>query len=305
MVIRYRRRGAQDSLPTQTHGNNRLEIIWTAIPALIVTAMFVVSMNVLQSVQAKSDQPGVVVDVTAFQWQWTFAYPDSGLSYTGAGKDGPEMVVPVNEPVRVRLQSSDVIHSFYVPAFFTKLDVVPGRTNELEFTVEQPGTYGGQCAEFCGLSHADMYFSVRAVPREEYDAWVDVGGRSGERDAQPAPIRPAGPPPSGPPGPPPSGEVLKIATHADAPVAYDQSTLTATSGADVRVEYLNDTAVPHNIAFFEGSDSSAPRIASTKITAGPATLETVDFKAPETPGQYYFHCDVHPTQMFGNFEVVS
>jgi cytochrome c oxidase subunit II len=302
MVFRYRRKGVQDGLPTQTHGNNRLEIIWTAIPALIVTAMFVVSMNVLESVQAKSEDPGVTVDVTAFQWQWTFAYPDSGLSFTGAGQDGPEMVVPVDEPVRVRLSASDVIHSFYVPAFFTKLDAVPGRTNELEFTVERPGTYGGQCAEFCGLSHGDMYFTVRAVPRAEYDAWVQSEVEAANATPSPPPSGPPGPPPS---GPPPSGEVLKVASHQDDPLAFDQSTLTATAGADVRVEYLNDTNLPHNIAFFEGSDSSAPRIASTTIATGPGALETVDFTAPATAGQYYFHCDVHPMQMFGDFEVVS
>jgi plastocyanin len=221
------------------------------------------------------------------------------------------MVVPVDEPIRVRLDSSDVIHSFYVPAFFTKLDVVPGRTNELEFTIEQPGTYGGQCAEFCGLSHGDMFFSVRAVSRADYDAWVqsELEAASATPTPPPSGPPPSGPPPSGPPPdggpPPPSGEVLQIATHADDPIAFDPTTLTATAGAGVRVEYLNDSNVPHNIAFFEGSDSSAPKIANTAITAGPGALETVDFTAPETPGQYYFHCDVHPTQMFGSFEVVS
>ena len=99
--------------------------------------------------------------------------------------------------------------------------------------------------------------------------------------------------------------MLQIATHADDPIAFDQTSLTATAGADVHVEYLNDADVPHNIAFFEGSDSSAPKIASTEIVAGPGAVEQVDFKAPATPGEYYFHCDVHPTQMFGTFEVVS
>ena len=99
--------------------------------------------------------------------------------------------------------------------------------------------------------------------------------------------------------------MLQVATHAETPVAFDQTTLTATAGAGVHVEYLNDANVPHNIAFFEGSDSSAPRIAATEIVAGPGVLEEVDFKAPATPGAYYFHCDVHPTQMFGTFEVVS
>jgi cytochrome c oxidase subunit II len=317
MAFRYRRRPNDTELPTQTHGNNRLELIWTAIPALIVTGMFIVSMNVLNSVQASSDDPAVTVDVTGFQWQWTFAYPDHGLTYTGTGRDGPEMVVPVDETVRVRLSAVDVIHSFYVPSFFTKLDVVPGRTNELEFTVEQPGTYGGQCAEFCGLAHADMFFTVRAVPRADYDAWVAAEVEAANATPEPPPSGPppsgpppSGPPPSGPPpsGPPPSGQphadVLAVASRADDPLAFDPSTLTAPAGQEVTVEYLNDTSVPHNIAFFEGADASAPRIASTAIVAGPGAHERVTFTAPATPGTYYFHCDVHPTQMAGDFEVV-
>jgi cytochrome c oxidase subunit 2 len=309
MVFRYRKRDSQE-LPVQTHGNDRLEMVWTVIPALIVTGMFIVSMNVLNSVQARSDEPGVVVDVTAFQWQWTFDYPEHGLSYTGAGKDGPEMVVPVGQPVQVNLQASDVIHSFYVPEFFTKLDVVPGRTNVLEFTVEQPGTYGGQCAEYCGLAHSDMYFTVRAVSPADYDAWVAAEIEAATATPSPPPSQPPGPPPSGPPpsGPPPSGqpgpgEALQVVTTQDDPLAFDPSTLTAPSGQEITVDYLNDTNIPHNIAFFEGSDASAPRLASTEIVTGPGALESVTFTTPAA-GTYYYHCDVHPTQMFGDLEVL-
>jgi cytochrome c oxidase subunit II len=303
MTWRFRRRGSETDLPAQTHGSNRLEIIWTAIPALIVTAMFVVSMNVLTSVQAKTEEPTVNVDVTAFQWQWTFAYPDHGLTYTGAGTDGPEMVLPVDEPVRIRLAAVDVIHSFYVPAFFYKLDAVPGRVNEFEVTIEQPGIYGGQCAEFCGLAHADMFFTVRAVPGDEYDAWVAAEVEAAT--ASPSPAPPSSPPPgSVPPGSPPAGTLLQIATHEDDPLAYDAATLEAPAGGPVTVEYLNDSSLPHNIAFFEGPDTSAPRIAATEIRTGPGALERVTFDAPEAPGDYLFHCDVHPIQMTGTFRVL-
>jgi plastocyanin len=270
--------------------------------------MFVVSMNVLTTVQAKSDEPAVTVDVTAFQWQWTFAYPEHGLSYTGAGKDGPEMVLPVDEPVRIRLEAVDVIHSFFVPAFFYKLDAIPGRVNEFEVVIEQPGTYGGQCAEFCGLAHSDMFFTVRAVPGAEYDAWVaaEIEAATASPSPAPPPSPPPGSPPPGspPPGSPPAGSLLRIASHQENPLAYDTATLQARAGESVSVEYLNDTTLPHNIAFFEGSDASAPRIAATGIATGPGTLEQVTFDAPETPGAYYFHCDVHPIQMTGTFEVV-
>lgn len=303
MTWRFRRRGSDPALPAQTHGNNRLEVIWTAIPALIVTAMFVVSMNVLTSVQAKSDEPAVTVDVTAFQWQWTFAYPEHGLSYTGAGKDGPEMVLPVDAPVRIRLGAVDVIHSFYVPAFFYKLDAVPGRTNEFEVTIEQPGIYGGQCAEFCGLAHSDMFFTVRAVEADEYEAWVAAEVEAAR--ATPSPAPPHSPPPGGPPpGSPPAGSLLRIASHKEAPLAFDAASLEARAGEEVTVEYLNDTALPHNIAFFEGPDTTAPRIAATAIVTGPGALERITFEAPETPGDYLFQCDVHPIQMTGTFRVL-
>ena len=82
------------------------------------------------------------------------------------------MVVPTIGSVLFRITAVDVIHSFYVPSFFTKLDAIPGRVNELQVNIEKPGVYGGQCAEFCGLAHGDMFFSVRAVPADEFEAWV-------------------------------------------------------------------------------------------------------------------------------------
>jgi cytochrome c oxidase subunit 2 len=299
MAFRFRRRKSDTDLPVQTHGHNTLEIIWTAIPALVVTIMFVVSMVVVTNIQAKSDNPAVTVDVTAFQWQWTFAYADEGLSFTGTGRDGPEMVIPVDEPILVRLQAVDVIHSFYVPAFFYKLDAVPGRVNEFEFTVEQPGTYGGQCAEFCGLAHGDMFFTVRAVDRDEYDAWVEE--ETAATNATPTPA--ATPEPGATEAP--VGTVLGISTVAEDPLAFTSTTIEASAGETVTVEYLNDSSLPHNISFYEGPDASAPLIAKTEIFTGPDALGTVTFEAPTTPGSYFFMCNVHPIQMTGTFAVVQ
>jgi cytochrome c oxidase subunit II len=93
------------------------------------------------------------------------------------------MALPVNEPCHLRLHASDVIHSFYVPMFRYKEDVVPGRVNEFDVVVTQPGTYAGQCAEFCGLLHYEMHFTVEAMSRAEFDAWV------AQAQQQPTPIR--------------------------------------------------------------------------------------------------------------------
>ena len=196
LVLRFRRKDGDDSLPEQTHGNNTLEFIWTAIPALIVTVMFVGSTMVLTEVEAKSDDPAAVVDVQAFRFGWIFDYLDPasydadsgtyqelGIEIAGGGREGaPEMVLPVDGPVLIRLTAADVIHSWYVPAFFFKRDAVPGRVNEFEFTIEEPGVYGGQCAEFCGAAHGDMYFSVNAMEPADYEAWV--AGQTGDVTAQ-------------------------------------------------------------------------------------------------------------------------
>ncbi len=194
MAWRFRRKDKDTDLPEQVHGNNKLEIIWTAIPALIVTVLFIGSAMVLTDIESTSEDPAVVVDVDAFQFGWTFKYMDPAVYDPATDKYGEtgvvvpfspalasdpnpapvtqEAVLPVDVPIRFRLQALDVIHSFYVPAFFFKRDAFPGRVNEFEITIEEPGVYGGQCAEFCGLSHGRMFFTIRAVEQAEYDAWL-------------------------------------------------------------------------------------------------------------------------------------
>jgi cytochrome c oxidase subunit 2 len=217
MAWRFRRRDKDSAMPAQVHGNNKLEIIWTAIPALVVTVLFVASAVVLADVESTSDEPAVVVDVEAFQFGWTFKYMDPSEYDANTDKYGEtgvvvpfspalasaeepapvmqEALLPVDVPIRFRLHSLDVIHSFYVPAFFFKRDVVPGRTNEFEITIEEPGVYGGQCAEFCGLSHGRMFFTIRAVEQADYDAWVAEKSPAGAAtaEAEPAEAEPVEP----------------------------------------------------------------------------------------------------------------
>jgi plastocyanin len=221
----------------------------------------------------------------------------------GAGKNGPEMVVPVNETIRIRLHAQDVIHAFYVPAFFYKKDAVPGRTNEFEVVVEKPGTYGGQCAEFCGLSHSDMYFTVRAVERPEYDAWLAKAIEDANATPTPEPTLAPGESPA------PTGPVVKVLTTAKDPVAFDTKTISAQAGKPITIEYTNDSGVPHNIAFFQGKDATAPMIARTvdpaKAEPGPGDVQKLTFDAPTDPGSYFFECEIHPGQMYGTFEVTA
>ena len=174
-VVRYRRRRDDDALPAQHRGNTRLEILWTAIPAGIVAVLFAATLVVLSHVDSTSANPGVRMDVTAFRWGWTFDYTDEDVSVTGLGgpgEAGPTIVVPIGEPIQMTLYSNDVIHSLAIPQFLFKRDVNPGWVNTIQFTVERPGDYGGQCAEFCGIYHSAMPFTLRAVEPAEYDAWL-------------------------------------------------------------------------------------------------------------------------------------
>lgn len=277
--FRFRRRHGDDSLPPQTHGNNVLELIWTGIPALIVTGLFVVSTAVLFRVEAVSDDPAVTVDVTGFQWQWTFDYQAQGLSYTGAGSTGPEMVVPVNEPVLFRLHAQDVIHSFYVPQFFRKLDAVPGRVNQFEVTITEEGTFGGQCAEFCGLAHDAMYFTVRAVDRATFDQWV--ADEQLKAQATPPPV----------PSDAPAGSVLSLAAIS-VTEGYDPKELTAPADTALTIQFDNtDPAAPHNVAFRGAAEDGSDWIGLP--IAGPSEQATYSVP-PIAAGSYTFYCSVHP-----------
>jgi len=171
-LVRYRRRAADaGTLPAQVRDAPRLEIAWTIGPILLVLVLFWLTLGALERIDART--PGrVTVDVTAFRWQWRFDYPGTGVSVTGGPDIPAEMVVPAGEPIHIVLTATDVIHSFYVPQFLFKRDAIPGRPNEFDLTIDEPGAYGGQCAEFCGVFHDRMTLTVRAVTRPEYEAWL-------------------------------------------------------------------------------------------------------------------------------------
>jgi cytochrome c oxidase subunit 2 len=191
-VIGFRRRRRDDdTLPVQRHGNTGLEIAWTAIPAGIVAILFAATVIVLTHVDSTAATPGVRLDVTAFRWGWTFRYSDVEVAVTGLGgpgEAGPTVVVPVGEPITFTLRSNDVIHSLAIPQFLFKKDVNPGIVNTFQITVERPGDYGGRCAEFCGIYHSAMPFTIRAVEPAQYDAWLEAQRAAGP--ASPSPVAP-------------------------------------------------------------------------------------------------------------------
>jgi cytochrome c oxidase subunit 2 len=176
-IVRYRDRG-DGGLPVQTASNLTIEIIWWALPTLLVIALFIASAQVLGKVDATVPNPAVSVKVEGFQWQWRFTYEGQNVVITGEPGSPPELVLPVGEDIHFDLQSDDVIHSFYIPAFLFKRDVIPGVHNRFDLTIDQAGTYSGQCAEFCGLYHDEMLFSIRAVPPAEFASWLATQPRT-------------------------------------------------------------------------------------------------------------------------------
>jgi cytochrome c oxidase subunit 2 len=172
-VVKYRRRRDATENPDQTQYHVPLEVTYTAIPLLIVAVLFVLSVRGERDVTRLSSNPDVVVEVLGFQWQWQFDYEGEDVLVSGIPDRPPTMVVPVGATVRLQLVADDVIHSFWVPEFLEKRDLIPGRVNEVDVRVTEPGRWVGRCAEFCGLDHAAMRFAVEAVSEDEYEQWLD------------------------------------------------------------------------------------------------------------------------------------
>jgi cytochrome c oxidase subunit II len=171
-IIRYRASPGDDSLPRQTHKNVGLELVWFAIPQIIVIVLFIASVAALGHVDEEQVEGGVTLEVQGFRWGWRFLYADQNVSVTGDANNPPEIVVPTDQNIAFILTSDDVIHSFYVPKFLIKRDTIPGRDNRFDVTIREEGVYNGECAEFCGLRHGDMNFTIRAVDDQEFESWL-------------------------------------------------------------------------------------------------------------------------------------
>jgi cytochrome c oxidase subunit 2 len=181
-VFRFRRRNDTDRPVKQVHGNTRLEIIWTIIPAVLLAVVAVPTIAALFDLRAEPDPAdnALQIDVIGHQWWWEFHYPEYGFTTAN------EMHIPAGRVVQLNMTSADVIHSFWTPRLNGKRDVVPGRTSILLMEADEPGLYIGQCAEFCGLAHADMRHRVFAHTGADFEAWAQA-------QAQPAVLPESGP----------------------------------------------------------------------------------------------------------------
>lgn len=177
-VIAYRKRG--DELPAQTRFNLPLEVLYTAVPVLIVVVLFYYTAIVQTDVDKVSRNPDVVVEIVGFKWNWQFNYRDG----VGAGADTtastvgstdyiPVLVLPTGKRIRFEETSQDVVHSFWVPDLLFKRDVFPGNVrNVFEVTIDQTGAYVGRCAELCGTYHSMMNFELRSVTPEKFQQFL-------------------------------------------------------------------------------------------------------------------------------------
>jgi cytochrome c oxidase subunit II len=137
-----------------------------AIPALVLVGAFLLSLRDVDVLSTADEEPSVTIEVVAHDWWWEVRYPESGAITAN------EIHIPTGEPVLVVLRTADVIHSFWVPRLQVKADMIEGRSNELWLEADEPGRYRGQCAEFCGLQHANMVFWVEADPPSEFEDWL-------------------------------------------------------------------------------------------------------------------------------------
>jgi len=173
-ALRFRRKEG-DPAPKQLRYNVPLEIMYTVVPLVMILGMFFFTARDQIELTKVSANPDNTVGVIGFRWSWAFNYKDEGVYEVGTAdyEDIPTLYLPVDESVVFELQSPDVIHSFWVPAFLMKMDVFPDRLNKFEVTPNKVGTYAGRCAELCGVDHARMLFQVKVVDRAEYDAHIE------------------------------------------------------------------------------------------------------------------------------------
>jgi cytochrome c oxidase subunit 2 len=297
-VIRYRRKPGDDSLPPQTHGNNIAEFVWTVVPTLIVIFMFIVSWQTLNAVDTNAaDANTTKIRAVAAQFQWQFDYLDQNdqvlyTEYIPLVSGGGGMMVPAGRTVQLSLVSKDVIHAFYVPQFLFKRDVVPGRTNQFDFTVDAADagqTFRGQCAELCGIGHSIMLFEVKALSPQDFDSWL--AGKAAQN------------PPAASPGASgaPSAAAGTTLTLTASNIQYTEKTLTAPANAPFQIDFDNqDPGVPHNVTIHKDSPTGE-QVFAGDIFPGVAK-KTYDIPALPA-GTYSYVCAVHPTTMIGTLTV--
>lgn len=192
VMVKFRK-GA-NPVPSKVSHNTMIEVVWTLGPVLILVGVAIPSIDLLAKQFKPAPKEALTVKVTGYQWYWGYEYPDNGVAEFVSNMLPAEkaiangepallgvdhrLVLPVGRPIKLIATGSDVIHSFSVPAFWLKIDAVPGRLNERTFTIERPGVYYGQCSELCGARHGFMPIAIEALPEDKFAQWMASQGGS-------------------------------------------------------------------------------------------------------------------------------
>jgi len=288
-LVRYRRRAGDDLEPVQDYGNNRALFAFFGVPLVIVVVLLGFGERTLSMVDHVAEHPAQKITVTGFQWQWSATYPQ-GFTVTGkTRKSAMVMELPVDRTTQITLKSNDVMHEFYVPDLLFMRNAVPGHPNTFTMHPDKVGTYPGQCAQYCGLWHAQMRFVLKVVPEAAYRAWVrhQIGAVKRATAAKKASCTK------------PQDE-FTITAHN---IQWDKACIAVEAGKPSEVTIVNrDAGIAHDFAVWR-SAKLKHRIFVTHKVSGVATKT---FKLPALPaGTYYFQCDVHGPAMSGTFVVMQ
>lgn len=169
-ILRFRAKN-KNIIPKQTQYNNKLEVIYTIVPVIIVVVLFIYTFIAQHAINKINNSSTNNIHVVARQWSWTFNYIDNNPKVydIGTQEDKPTLYLVKDQKTTFIMTSPDVIHSFWIPAFLYKMDVIPGRENKFQITADKYGTYPGRCAEFCGLYHSKMLFTLKVVNQKQYN----------------------------------------------------------------------------------------------------------------------------------------
>ena len=283
-VIRYRKRRGDESEPVQTRGNNGALVTFFAAPLAIVVLLLSFGEVTVNRVDHIDPHPAERLVVTGSQWQWSARYVKEGI--TVSGKTASEtsngkpltMAVPLGRSVQVTLESTDVMHGFFIPGMLYMKNALPGHPNVFTFTPTKAGIYHGQCTQFCGLWHSKMTLVLEVLTPARFAAWVNQQKKAVSKAGSCTPT---------------GSSITLTAQH----ITWDKTCIAAVAGQPIQITIINkDAGIAHNFAIWVSS-ALKKRLYQTANVNGPATMT---FTAPALPaGKYYFQCDVHGPAMSG------
>jgi cytochrome c oxidase subunit II len=284
VIIRYRRRRGDESEPVQNAGKNGALVTFFAVPLGIIILLLSFGEVTVNKVDHIDPRPAERLVVTGSQWQWSARYAREGISVSG--KTATEttngkplvMAVPLGRSVEVTLESTDVMHGFFIPGMLFMRNAVPGHPNVFTFTPTRAGTYHGQCTQFCGLWHSKMTLVLEVLPQAKFQAWVNLQKKAQSKAGSCTPT---------------GSSITLTAQH----IQWDKTCIAAVAGQPIKITIINkDAGIAHNFAIWVNS-SLKKRLFQTGNMSGPATKT---YTAPALPaGKYYFQCDVHGPAMSG------